>query len=164
MKKFLYIVVSLFWSIAVIAQDSLSVNSDSIIDSQFSTATLDSIFESDSILNLPFDGVLHDYFLEKSFKIDCSVEDSSAVYFSDSVYMVRLQSLPHAMEMTYNKVVKSQIERYARCPKNVGYMLGIGNAYYFPMFEEALERHNVPLELKYLPVIESALNAKAKSP
>ena len=171
MKKFLYIVVSLFLSVAVAAQDSLLVDSDSIVDSQFSMSTFDSILESDStfnsqlsILYSPFDSVLHDYFLEKSFKIDCTLQDSSAVYFSDSVYIARLQSLPHAMEMTYNKVVKSQIERYARCPKNVGYMLGIGNAYYFPMFEEALERHNVPLELKYLPVIESALNAKAKSP
>ena len=80
------------------------------------------------------------------------------------MYIARLQSLPHVMEMTYNKIVKSCIERYARCPKDVGYMLGIGNTYYFPLFEEALERHNLPLELKYLPVIESALNAKAKSP
>ncbi|NLB92033.1 MAG: transglycosylase SLT domain-containing protein, partial [Bacteroidales bacterium] len=41
-------------------------------------------------------------------------------------------------------------------------MLGL-SAYYFPIFEEALDRYNMPLELKYLPVIESALNPKAIS-
>ena len=130
----------------------------------FSDSISDSLVVSQTIAPLPFDTILHNYFLEKAFQIDCERTDSGAVYYSDSVYMARLQSLPHVMEMTYNKVVKSCIERYARCPKDVGYMLGIGNTYYFPMFEEALERHNVPLELKYLPVIESALNARAKSP
>jgi membrane-bound lytic murein transglycosylase D len=140
---------------------------DSII---FSNNTLDSLVFSDStinrqlsIVNLGFDRLVHNYFLEKNFKIECSLEDSSRVYFSDSVYIERLQALPHVMEMTFNQVVKAQIERYARSPKNVGYMLGIGNAYYFSMFEEALNKYDLPLELRYLPVIESALNAKAKS-
>ena len=137
--------------------------SDTTLNSQ-----CDSIFdfhlESQYIAPLPLDTILHDYFLKKAFIIDCERKDSGAVYYSDSVYIARLQSMPHVMEMTYNRVVKSCIERYARCPKDVGYMLGIGNAYYFPMFEEALNRYDLPLELKYLPVIESALNAKAKSP
>ena len=41
-------------------------------------------------------------------------------------------------------------------------MLGLSE-YYFPMFEEALDRYDLPLELKYLPIIESALNPKALS-
>ena len=35
--------------------------------------------------------------------------------------------------------------------------------YFFPIFENALQKYNVPLELKYIPVIESALNPRAKS-
>ena len=173
-KKIIYILFLIFSCGSIVAQeaiDTINVESDllSISESDssllfFSDSISDSLVVSQTIAPLPFDTILHNYFLEKAFQIDCERTDSGAVYYSDSVYMARLQSLPHVMEMTYNKVVKSCIERYARCPKDVGYMLGIGNTYYFPMFEEALERHNVPLELKYLPVIESALNARAKSP
>ena len=173
-KKIIYILFLIFSCDSIVAQeaiDTLNVESDLLSISEadssllfFSDSISDSLVVSQTIAPLPFDTILHNYFLEKAFQIDCERTDSGAVYYSDSVYMARLQSLPHVMEMTYNKVVKSCIERYARCPKDVGYMLGIGNTYYFPMFEEALERHNVPLELKYLPVIESALNARAKSP
>ena len=173
-KKIIYILFLIFSCGSIVAQeaiDTLNVESDLLSISEadssllfFSDSISDSLVVSQTIAPLPFDTILHNYFLEKAFQIDCERTDSGAVYYSDSVYMARLQSLPHVMEMTYNKVVKSCIERYARCPKDVGYMLGIGNTYYFPMFEEALERHNVPLELKYLPVIESALNARAKSP
>ena len=173
-KKIFYILFFVASCLGVVAQeasveeviDSLEISepTDSLSFVEVLDFTDSTLSAQPSIVYSPFDCVLHDYFIDKAFHFDCNISDSSAVYFPDSVYMARLQALPHAMEMTYNKVVKSQIERYARSPKNVGYMLGIGNAYYFPMFEEALERHNVPLELKYLPVIESALNAKAKSP
>ena len=173
-KKIIYILFLIFSCGSIVAQeaiDTLNVESNLLSISEadssllfFSDSISESLVVSQTIAPLPFDTILHNYFLEKAFQIDCERTDSGAVYYSDSVYMARLQSLPHVMEMTYNKVVKSCIERYARCPKDVGYMLGIGNTYYFPMFEEALERHNVPLELKYLPVIESALNARAKSP
>ena len=173
-KKIIYILFLIFSCGSIVAQeaiDTLNIESDLLSISEadssllfFSDSISDSLVVSQTIAPLPFDTILHNYFLEKAFQIDCERTDSGAVYYSDSVYMARLQSLPHVMEMTYNKIVKSCIERYARCPKDVGYMLGIGNTYYFPMFEEALERHNVPLELKYLPVIESALNARAKSP
>ena len=46
--------------------------------------------------------------------------------------------------------------------EQVAYMLTLGD-YYFPLFEEMLDRHGLPLELKYLPVIESALNPVAVS-
>ena len=167
LKKIVYTLVFVFSCGVLMAQesvDSVALESDSLLMLEISDSTLCLQLDSQVILPLPLDTILHDYFVEKSFQIDCERADSGAIYYSDSVYMARLQSMPHIMEMTYNRVVKACIERYARCPKDVGYMLGIGNAYYFPMFEEALERHNVPLELKYLPVIESALNAKAKSP
>ena len=167
LKKFIYTLTLVFSCGVVMAQeptDSVEFISDSLLLSDSIDTIFDLQLDSQCIAPLPLDTVVHDYFVEKAFQIECERIDSSFVYYPDSVYMARLQSLPHVMEMTYNRVVKACIERYARSPKNVGYMLGIGNAYYFPMFEEALERHSVPLELKYLPVIESALNAKAKSP
>jgi len=86
-----------------------------------------------------------------------------AVLFDDSVYIRRLHSLPTSMELVFNSAVKSEIERYAsKRKRQVSYMLGEGQ-YYFPIFEEALDKEGLPLELKYLPVIESALNPVARS-
>lgn len=85
------------------------------------------------------------------------------VVFSDSVYMHRLYNLPTDMELSFNPVVRSYIEMYSSRRRDlVSYMLSLGN-YYYPMFEQALDRYGLPLELKYLPVIESALNPVAVS-
>ena len=68
------------------------------------------------------------------------------------------------MEMPYNSVVQKFIDQYSgRLRRTVSYALGAGN-FYIPIFEEALDYYGLPLELKYLPVIESALEPKAKSP
>ncbi len=89
--------------------------------------------------------------------------DSTVPEFSDSVYMARLRAIPSVMEMTYNPIVRNWIHVYTKKRReNVEYMLGLSE-YYFPMFEEALEEQGLPNELKYLPIIESALNPRAVS-
>ena len=81
----------------------------------------------------------------------------------DSVYKARLQALPCVIELPYNERVRAFILRYVkRSPKQVARMMRMSE-YYFPIFEEALGRYNLPYELKYLPVIESALNPIARS-
>ncbi len=81
----------------------------------------------------------------------------------DSVYISRLQGIQQVIAMSYNSMVKDVIKFYTEKRRDqVEMMLGL-SAYYFPIFEEALDRYNMPLELKYLPVIESALNPKAIS-
>lgn len=68
------------------------------------------------------------------------------------------------IEFVMNRSIKNYIESYLiRRPKQVTKLLAWGN-YYFPLFEAALDRYGLPMELKYLPVIESALNPRAKSP
>lgn len=106
--------------------------------------------------------LLRDWQLDLSnAEIDC--KRGQNVTFHDSVYTRRLHNLPSEMELSFNSVVKSYIEMYAvRRRDQVGYMLTLGD-YYFPMFEQALDRYGLPLELKYLPVIESALNPSAVS-
>ncbi len=82
---------------------------------------------------------------------------------SDSVYMDRLKRIPAIVEMPFNDVVKKYIEMYAtRLRQKVAFMLSANN-FYMPIFEEALDLYDLPLELKYLPVIESALNPVAVS-
>lgn len=93
---------------------------------------------------------------------DCNMKDVNPV-FSKEVYVDRLSRIPSVIEMPYNDVVQKFIDRYSgRLRQSVSYMLGASN-FYIPIFEEALEAYGLPLELKYLPVIESALNPKAVS-
>ena len=93
---------------------------------------------------------------------DCQMKDENPV-FTPEEYIERLRRMPTIMEMGYNDIVQRFIDRYmGRLRHSVSFMLGAAN-FYVPIFEEALEAYQVPLELKYLPVIESALNPKAVS-
>lgn len=88
---------------------------------------------------------------------------SSNVVFPDSVYIERLSRIPAVMEMPYNEVVREFIDQYTgKLREQVAIMLGACN-FYLPLFEEALDAYGLPLELKYLPVIESALRPSAVS-
>ncbi len=81
----------------------------------------------------------------------------------DSVFIKRLAGIPSAIELTYNKQVRSYLDLYTKSRrKQVSIMLGLSD-YYFPMIEAKLDSYGLPLELKYLPIIESALNPVAKS-
>ncbi|MBP5771974.1 MAG: transglycosylase SLT domain-containing protein [Bacteroidaceae bacterium] len=83
--------------------------------------------------------------------------------FDRETYIHRLQRLPNVIEMPYNDVVRKFIDQYTgRLRRSVSIILGSSN-FYTPLFEEALEAYQLPLELKYLPVIESALNPTAVS-
>ena len=83
--------------------------------------------------------------------------------FDREVYIERLRRIPSVMELAYNDIVQRFIDRYSgRLRYSVSYMLGAAN-FYMPIFEEALDTYQLPLELRYLPIIESALNPKAVS-
>lgn len=93
---------------------------------------------------------------------DCvSVHDTTTL--PDSVYKARLQALPCVIELPYNERVRAFILRYVkRSPKQVARMMRMSE-YYFPLFEDVLGHYDLPYELKYLPIIESALNPIARS-
>ena len=93
---------------------------------------------------------------------DCNMKDVNPEY-SKEEFVDRLYRMPCVMEMAYNDVVQKFIDRYSgRLRRSISYMLGASN-FYMPIFEEALEMYQLPLELKYLPIIESALNPTAVS-
>ena len=93
---------------------------------------------------------------------DCRMPDINPVY-DTATYKNRLSKLPSVIEMPYNDIVQAFIDRYTgELRRSVAYMLGAQN-FYMPIFEEALDTYNLPLELKYLPTIESALNPMARS-
>ena len=112
-------------------------------------------YDLDSLLNL---------YMAKTYldEDDCNMRNINPVYQKED-YVERLSRIPSVMEMAYNEVVQKFIDRYSgRLRHSISYMLGASN-FYMPLFEEALEMYQLPLELKYLPVIESALNPNAVS-
>lgn len=150
---FLLIAAGLFFYESLLAQHTPVVPVDSIRD--------DAILFPESMTEQLSD-LLGAWQLDlKDVEVDCSMGQN--VLFHDSIYTQRLHSMPSEMELSYNSVVKKYIDMYAdRKREQVSYMLALGD-YYFPMFEQALDAHGLPLELKYLPVIESALNPVAVS-
>ena len=115
-------------------------------------------------MDTEFDDLLEEYYSKNYLKVDdnCNYRDENRTYEKE-VYIDRLKRLPNIMEMPYNEIVQKFIDRYTgRLRRSVSYMLGASN-FYMPIFEDALMAYDMPLELKYLPVIESALNPKATS-
>ena len=121
-------------------------------------------FDLPEAMTSEIDSLLHLYNTKTYLKrdADCNLPNVNKTYEPD-VYKDRLRRLPTIMEMPYNNVVQKFIDRYSNELRNaVGIMLGASN-FYMPIFEQALETYSLPLELKYLPVIESGLNPKAVS-
>ena len=122
-------------------------------------------FELPLSMTYPIDSLLADWKAKNFIDLgkDCSTSDENPL-FSDSIYIDRLSRIPAIIEMPYNEVVREFIERYTsgRLRQRMSLMLSLSN-FYIPMFEEALYAYDLPLELKYLPIIESALNPNAIS-
>lgn len=125
----------------------------------------------DEVIDLPegmsvsCDSLINEWMAKKYLYPDttCTNPDYNPTFTTEE-YQERLRRLPVVMEMPYNSVVQKFIDQYSgRLRRTVSYALGAGN-FYIPIFEEALDYYGLPLELKYLPVIESALEPKAKSP
>lgn len=134
-----------------------------------STLPADSIVEEivgiiPESLDSDIDSLLHSWHVQYFTKReDYCHDDEENVYFPDSVYACRLASLPRIIPMPYNNVVRDCIDLYTERRRNlVRYMLGMAD-YYFPIIEEVLDKHGLPIELKYLAVVESALNPVALS-
>ena len=114
----------------------------------------------DSLVNLWYVGKANNALVPDSLP---AMPDSLFKRLSDSVYIKRLAEIESPIPMVFNKRVRSYIELYTIKKRElVQGMLGLRD-YYFPIFEAELDAANLPLELKYLPVIESALNPRAFS-
>lgn len=131
----------------------------------------------DTLLSMPVDSLSADSLSADSLSTDtflafdealgwldttnCTA-DSIILSLPDSVYKARLQALPFIIEVPYNVVVRDFIARYLKHPQRIA-ALRTKAQYYFPMFEDAFGKAGLPYELKYLAVIESALNPTAHS-
>lgn len=151
-------------------EDTETNAEDNVIDSDDEEIIINSkdgkeeIFEVPEGMIIDVEKMMSDFNNKQYLTVDtaCDMRDINPV-FEQEVYIDRLKRMPTAMEMPWNEVVQRFIDRYSgRLRKSVSFMLGASN-FYMPIFEQALEVYGLPLELKYLPVIESALNPNAVS-
>ncbi len=107
--------------------------------------------------------MMQNWYLRTYTALDKNADSRPDVTTSDSELIERLQAIPTTIEMPFNSVVRNYIDLYTGKKRSlVESMLGM-SLYYMPIFEQAIERQGIPIELKYLPIIESALNPDAVS-
>lgn len=148
-----------------------------LFSSLFSVIALNG-HEDSALVIIPDDSVLmhvdsvwasnyiHSLYVEEALFDSSSLShNKNRPHVDEAVYADRLHqlNLTSPINLTYNRHVKNYINTYANTKNTIiEKMLGLA-PFYFPIFEELLDQYNLPLELKYLPIIESALNPKARS-
>ena len=151
MKKYIFITLLLITTV-------LSSAFSQEADSTSVVSPIDTIYDSNMViiesLENENDTILSNWYLQKFTNIDSTcISSGENTDFPDSVYIERLSKLPTLIDMPYNSIIKEYITLYAaKRRKLVESLLGFG-IYYFPIFEDALEKEGLPLELKYMPVI-----------
>lgn len=171
-KIFLPLILLTFSLNSIVAQDTISVL-NTVPDSLDITETDSTLLEKkeidedlSDIFSEKIDSANNNWFVKNAFtndSVEVSLLDIYPTNVPDSIYVQRLESIEQVIDLSYNKTVKSFIKMYTERKRDlVERMIGLSD-YYFPMFEEALDRNELPMELKYLPIIESALNPEARS-
>lgn len=142
----------------------LGLITTAIANAQVNTSSNEEDIEIPETMIWEIDSLLKDWQIQRYIDLNKDCENSTHnPFFTDSIYAHRLSRIPSLMEMPYNQSVRKYIDLYAgKLRTQVSMMLAASN-FYMPIFEEALDAYNLPLELKYLPIIESALNPKATS-
>ena len=114
------------------------------------------------------DSLLSIWYLHRQLREDPQSEyNMDSVRFTsgvpDQVLIERLQKMNSFIQLPYNETVKNYMVLYSeKMPTRMSQMLGLAE-YYMPIFEEAFRKYGLPLELKYMAIIESALNPVAVS-
>ena len=164
-KKILFLL--LFLSINLFGQsekDSISTKIDSIniaekdLFSEVDLAIIDSL-----VLESKFNSPLYDtitYYMSNAER-----KDITGVKLTKEVLQERLKLIDAKtpFHIAYNPALEKVIKSYLKHRRKYYPALMAKAAYYFPMFERYLDQYDIPLEMKYLAIVESALNPRAKS-
>ena len=153
MKTTIILFISFLSILSLQAQDTISV------DTTTDTISLLTEQMGDTIADMP---VFFDEALAWLDTTECT-SDTLITELPDSIYKARLQALPFIIEVPYNDIVRRYILRYVKHSPRQLASLQRKAEYYFPIFEDILGKYELPFELCYLPVIESALNPQARS-
>lgn len=158
-----YIKFSIILLLTVMVSNLVFANSrkDGVIRSAFKhEKPLDSLIVAlynEKILG-SYEDFINDFILIDSARL--KMEESMDI---DTIYKKRLELVPSVVKLPYNHVVREYINTYTRPNAIMSHILGRA-LYYMPYFEKELDKQGLPLELRMLPIIESALNPSATSP
>jgi len=145
---------------------ALTINAPVLAQVESQGLNSDSIYEQRQINQM--DSLLYQWYIQQpnednSLVADIEDDTIEGPELPDSFYIKRLQTINSLIDLPYNNIVRSFIKAYTEKKRDkVEVMLGLTD-YYFPMIEEILDMYQLPQELRFLPVIESALNPRAVS-
>ncbi|MDR0582509.1 MAG: transglycosylase SLT domain-containing protein [Prevotellaceae bacterium] len=168
MKKIIF--VSLFFSslAAGYAQSHITkASGDTIVNIENREADNDEEI-LDFNINKNLDSLLSIWYLQRALRDTSEIlvdieEDRQQADLPDSVYVERLRRMPTIIDLPYNDVVRRCIIAYTqKDPEKSEMILGLAH-YYLPIIEEILDMYELPLELRAMAIIESALNPRAVS-
>ncbi len=151
MRKTYYILILLLFSSPLFAtNDTIIIKND----------------DSAEIIERQLDSLASEWYVRKSIEMNDSEFTPTAdpvVAVSDSVYKERLENIHSVISLPYNSIVRNHILVYIDSKRDkFSIMLGM-REYYLPMIEDIFDSYGLPTELKYMAVIESALNPNAVS-
>jgi membrane-bound lytic murein transglycosylase D len=159
MKHLLFLIAGLTICLSIRANDSIPTTKH-----YYGSSDKDQEIGLPENFEMDLDSLLQVWHVKTFIPIDKNCKsDSIDPVFSDEEIMKQLSEMPTAIKLPFNQIIRQFIDMYSvKKRKQVAVMLGVSN-YYFPIFEQTLEKYNMPYELKYLAVVESALNPKANS-
>lgn len=144
------------------ARAQISITEDGL--DSISIALPDSLMDMPESFSYNIDSLMHEWWASKYL-----IYDPECIVFneipeiSDSVLALKLAAMPTIVEMPLNSITRNSIDKYMGSKRRIiSYCIGM-----MPLYEEifvnALMKYNVPIELKYLPIVESALKPRAYS-
>ncbi len=153
MKK-CFLVVILLFPLYVFSQQS----------DYLDTSNIDTVLQQEMKANI--DSLLQTWYVKNSVKYynaDSIEKLNHYTDIADTIIIDRLKKIPTPIHLTYNQYVRNWINLYLKRQKKlIPLYLGLGQ-YYFPIFEQILDKYKIPLEIKYLPIVESAMDPFAVS-
>jgi len=167
MKKIISLLIFLFIVTTIFSQEQDTIISqelllEDLLQAQDTTALPD--FQDEMLKEM--DALLDSWYIQKqmgNINVGTLNDNSEAECLIDSILIQRLKDLHTVIPLVFNKEIKSKIELYVcKRPKTSSIILGLSQ-YYFPWMREIFDKYDVPEELIYLTIIESALNPNAVS-
>lgn len=145
-------------TIATVQFDSIKNIAEEDLFSDLDISLIDSL-----VLNTQYNSPLYDtneYFIK-----DVDAKDVSSVALSEAILKERLKTIDAKtpFHIAYNPALGKVIKSYLKYRKKYYPNLIAKAEYYFPMFEKYLDQYDIPLEMKYLAIVESALDPRARS-
>jgi len=161
MKGLLYSMLSLTGLLMLPGPLSAGAPSDSIPADERLNIRYDSIIASwrETNMNDAFENFTQDY-----INLDTANYIEAVTPFTDAEYQARLRGIVSPIRLPYNQIVRKHLVAYVTTHRALTRRMLGQSQYYFPLVERELEKAGLPLELKFLPVIESALQPTATSP